>query len=643
MSYSNVGPRFRWAVCQLDALSSCITRSMLRKSLSKLPATLYGTYERILGAISDEYSSLVLRILRWLAFSSRPLLLEEIAEVIAIDTEREPAFNEDDVLEDPFDVLKLCSSLINISSRDWLDGTVCSEPDVKIVCLSHYSVKEYLVSDRIHHGPAKFYSLQDNLCHRYIAECCIKYLRFKTASPLTVDTTDFSLLIRYSAQHWINHVRSMTKTDKALTELIVEFLTVHTDAYLNWARIFDVDCPLNDPDIRKTAEKVPSPLYVASISGLTEISEHLIDFVGADVHARGGMYGYALLAAAAEGHQKVVELLLSKGADINTYAQESGTALQAASSRGHVRLVELLLTKGADVNMKPGRLYGRALREAASRGNESIVRMLLSKGAKTNSEGRYVPELQSASSYGYIKIVELLLANGADPNRIDDRKSGTALQVASSRGHEGIVELLWANGADVNGPPGSALGTALQAASKQGHERIVKMLLKKGADVNAQTKSHSAALQEASAGGYEELVELLLRHGADIDAQSGQKSHTALQTAYEEGHITVFNLLLRRGAKISLWEGELPTELRGRDKNGHALIIRPQEVQDTGFTNDHVETELSSLSKSLRHQISESLPNMIVNVSGHWSILIENNCAAQVDCEFPPSTDWTHI
>ena len=53
--------------------------------------------------------------------------------------------------------------------------------------------------------------------------------------------------------------------------------------------------------------------------------------------------------------------------------------------------------------------------------------MLLSKGAKTNLEGRYVPKLQSVLSYRYIKIVKLLLANSTDPNRINDRKSGTAL------------------------------------------------------------------------------------------------------------------------------------------------------------------------------------------------------------------------
>ena len=51
-----------------------------------------------------------------LLLSFRPLLIEEIAEVVAIDVERNPAFNREDVLEDPSDVLSICSSLVTITT-----------------------------------------------------------------------------------------------------------------------------------------------------------------------------------------------------------------------------------------------------------------------------------------------------------------------------------------------------------------------------------------------------------------------------------------------------------------------------------------------------------------------------------------------
>ncbi|OCK83125.1 hypothetical protein K432DRAFT_251839, partial [Lepidopterella palustris CBS 459.81] len=54
------------------------------------------------------------------------------------------------------------------------------------------------------------------------------------------------------------------------------------------------------------------------------------------------------------GHDKIVELLLSKGADVNAQGEYFGNALQGASYRGHDKIVELLLSKGADVNAQDG-------------------------------------------------------------------------------------------------------------------------------------------------------------------------------------------------------------------------------------------------------------------------------------------------
>jgi hypothetical protein len=99
--------RFRWAVCQLDILGDCCNRLMLRKSLATLPPTLPPkldeTYDRILCTINKNVCEYAVRILQWLAFSTRPLRVEEIAEVVAIDPERDPAFEPQEVLEDPLE------------------------------------------------------------------------------------------------------------------------------------------------------------------------------------------------------------------------------------------------------------------------------------------------------------------------------------------------------------------------------------------------------------------------------------------------------------------------------------------------------------------------------------------------------------
>lgn len=102
---ANNANRIRWAACQLDTLGKCRNRFMLRESFASLPPTLDETYDRILCAIDKDDFKYAVRILRWLAFSSRPLLLQEVAEVVAIDLERNPSFHIDKVLEHPSDVL----------------------------------------------------------------------------------------------------------------------------------------------------------------------------------------------------------------------------------------------------------------------------------------------------------------------------------------------------------------------------------------------------------------------------------------------------------------------------------------------------------------------------------------------------------
>src|ERR1700722_15209906 len=93
--------RFRWAVCQLDALGSCLNLPMLRKALASLPKTLDETYARILCSIDEEHKENALKILQWLCYSARPLHIEEIAEVITVNIEDSPRFDPDRRLLEP--------------------------------------------------------------------------------------------------------------------------------------------------------------------------------------------------------------------------------------------------------------------------------------------------------------------------------------------------------------------------------------------------------------------------------------------------------------------------------------------------------------------------------------------------------------
>ena len=82
--------RFQWVVCQLDMLRNCMTISAIRKKISDLAKSLDGTYDQILLQIDEEYQPEVLKTLQAITVTEKPLTLQEIVEIIAVDLDANP-------------------------------------------------------------------------------------------------------------------------------------------------------------------------------------------------------------------------------------------------------------------------------------------------------------------------------------------------------------------------------------------------------------------------------------------------------------------------------------------------------------------------------------------------------------------------
>jgi hypothetical protein len=139
--------RFRWVFCQLDALKKYKKRTAVLQTLKSLPRTVEETYGRIILAVDDVNRPEAHRALLWLAFSKRPLILEEIAEAAVIDPDSGSGFNPDDRLRDPQnDILEILGSLVTISSKtnDW--NALFPMSPVACVNLTDFSVKEFVLS-----------------------------------------------------------------------------------------------------------------------------------------------------------------------------------------------------------------------------------------------------------------------------------------------------------------------------------------------------------------------------------------------------------------------------------------------------------------------------------------------------------------
>ena len=187
--------RFLWVACQLDELARCDSSLYeLRKALHSLPSTLEETYDRILRKISTRHRGNVVKLLKWLAFSARPLALVEIVETFTIgraqgetilrfDPDRRPR-------ESRMPILDICSGLIAVSHRrDSYSLHRLPEPTLEYgtLTLAHLSVKEYLISEELRNSESSssYYHLDKKLADSAISCDCLAYLlQFNTLDCL---------------------------------------------------------------------------------------------------------------------------------------------------------------------------------------------------------------------------------------------------------------------------------------------------------------------------------------------------------------------------------------------------------------------------------------------------------------------------
>ena len=489
----------------MDTLRTCVTSSDLRTALNSLPRTLDATYDRILQNIQDIHREKVHRILKFLSCSARPLLLGELAEVVTVDmdTKGMTRYVPGNRLRRPADVLTICGSLVSLSAaRDdfyeslgggyhWLPMFSLSESDAaRVVQLSHFSVQEYLFSERIREGRAHSFSIDSELAHRWIAATCLAYLmRFDNLVGLDKKQVKENLdsgLALYAARHWIWHLQHQGQdSDSSLQRSVQELFQQPRQAqFLNWVRIHDIES-WHPPCWLREGISIPEPLYYACSARLTKVSKWLLN-QGVEVNTKGGRFGNALQVASFHGDESIVWLLLDRGTEVNVRGGVYGSALQAASVGGHESVVRLLLNKGANINVDGG-MFGSALQAASVNGHETVVQLLLDRGAEVEVGGGVF---------------------------------GSALQAASVRGHESVVGLLLDRGAKLN-KQGGKYGSTLQAACKGGDESVVRLLLDRGAEVNAQGGQYGSALQVASLNSHQMIVQLLLDRGAEVNAEGG--------------------------------------------------------------------------------------------------------------------------
>jgi hypothetical protein len=210
----------------------------------------------VLCSIDDKYWKEALKILlHWLLYSRRPLRLEELAEVVAIDTSSRPYLKPDKRLKRPKEIFDLCTSLITLDTeptltdkqiRDRMFSLDEDMPDEvnestilhdrSILRLAHSSVIEYLTGDHISTGPAREYKLESSRAHLLLAEASLAYIINFDSFNLeyrSKDALSTFPLLGYAMESWFGHASiPLDGVERIeLDRLIAEALKTRWDIY----------------------------------------------------------------------------------------------------------------------------------------------------------------------------------------------------------------------------------------------------------------------------------------------------------------------------------------------------------------------------------------------------------------------------
>ena len=517
--------------CQLETLRHCLPPSV-RRTLNELPVSLDETYERVLREIKRPNRDHACRVLQCLVVAIRPLEVKELAEVLAVDfddAEGIPKLKPDWRWEDEEQALMTsCSSLII---------TVETE-DSRVVQFSHFSVKEYLTSERLatSSGDVPRYHIELELAHKIMAQACMSILLRTNDRVEENGAGKRSPLARYAARHWVTHAQF--EGVSSFVRNAMEYLFDPDKPYFAaWLQLHDIDDskePFEEFLVPWTSGVIP--LYYAALCGFQDLVEDLMAKYPQHLNAVGGKCGTPLVAALAGRHFQTARYLLHNGADVDVRDNIKETPLFRAVWYGDLEMVQVLLDYKADV-------------DARNPGSFAPIHQL-SLGSQSLGVHHHSPQMMA-------DVARLLLKHGADVNA-QSTGGTTPLHGAAAWGQVEVARVLLDHGANVGAE--SRLGTTPLHSGSDGPEKkpfvtnyekpeVVRMLLKHGANVGAKNNEGRTPLHAAAAKtGLVEIVRVLLEHGADVGAEDN-KGKTPFQIASAEGDKEIMKLLSEHGAK----------------------------------------------------------------------------------------------
>lgn len=149
-----------------------------------------------------------------------------------------------------------------------------------------------------------------------------------------------------------------------------------------------------------------------------------------DINKRNDQGQTLLMAAASQGHEDTVQLLLKHKADVNVVDTEGGTALLMAIYNEQTTTAKTLIEAGTNLSIINSNGES-ALIAATSTNNIEIIKLILAKDKKqinlANKDGEIA--IMKAAKVGSLETVQILVKAGADL-KAKDHLGRTAFDIA---------------------------------------------------------------------------------------------------------------------------------------------------------------------------------------------------------------------
>lgn len=194
---------------QLDHILSFREPRKRFDAFETIPRDVPSAYTDLLERIENSRhgdSELAIKILSWIYFSRRPLLMDELLEALAV--EEGDSHLQREYMLDPADVINCCKSLVSFDDSSGL------------VRFAHYTVQEFLTKIEKKLLPSE-----------HLGRVCVTYLSFDVFDEPFDDWE--SLIIRkkkyrfsnYVATHLGDHVRGDLEQNLPFQQTLIRYLS----------------------------------------------------------------------------------------------------------------------------------------------------------------------------------------------------------------------------------------------------------------------------------------------------------------------------------------------------------------------------------------------------------------------------------